>query len=224
MGFFHVRFGNPQPTQQLAQTHQIGSRLVRRMQIRLGHHLDQRHTAAIHVDQADIPFILRLPGILFHVKIVNMAANLPPVIHQKIQVSAAADRHIILGDLIPPREIGIQIILPIEERVHINMGIHGQTKNQRLFHHRFIRARQRPRLTGAGRTDIGIRGIPPGIRLAAAEGFRYRVQLDMGLKPDYHFIISHRLFLPLAKHCRFYSTPVVSAGGLFKRIGSPQNF
>ena len=58
----HIRLRDAQPAQQLAQAGEILSGFVRRAQVGAGDHFDQRHAAAIEIDQAHPALVDRLPA------------------------------------------------------------------------------------------------------------------------------------------------------------------
>ncbi len=71
VAFFHVRFRDPQPAQQLAQADQVLGGFIGGAQVGLGDHFHQRHAAAVEIHQPLAAGILGLAGIFFDVQLVD---------------------------------------------------------------------------------------------------------------------------------------------------------
>ena len=187
--FFHVRFGDAQPAQQLAQADQVLGGFVRGAQVRSGDHLHQRNAAAVEIDEAAVVGCLGLTGILFDMQLpdahpadVGLFIRGSRCRNRQVEIAAFCQGLVELGDLVPLGQIGVKIILAVKKRERADLGMHGMRQQNTFFHHRFIENRQHARQPAAHRADIGVGRIDPGISLAGAKDLGDGVQLDVGFQ------------------------------------------
>ncbi len=198
MGFFHIRFRDADPAQELAQADQVLGGFVGRAQVGPGDHLDQRHAAAVEIDQAATVLVLGLTGVFFQVQLGDVDppdVSLTAALHRHIQVAAARQRHVVLRDLVAFGQVGIKVVLAVEEGDRLDLGVHGCRQQDAFFDHRFVQHRQHARQTGADRADIGVRLVIPRICLAGAENLGGGIELDMGFEANDGFVIGHGIQL-----------------------------
>jgi len=104
------------------------------------------------------------------------------------------ERLIILRDLVTLWQVGIKIILAVEDALFRDRAFHrqrypGQVTNSLAVHHR-----QRPRVRQAYRADARV-GPAAELHAAAAEHLALCRELHVDLKSDYRFVF--HLVLPL---------------------------
>jgi len=99
---FHIRLGNAEPAQELAQADEILRRLVGAAQVRVGHHFDQRHATAVEVDQAAAVLGFGFSGVFLHMQLGDphpahvRAAIRPAGWHGYVHIPAFAHRQVVL--------------------------------------------------------------------------------------------------------------------------------
>ena len=111
---------------------QEGARFFGRAKIRLGHHFQKRHAAAVVVHHG----VLRLvdgarmhqpPGVLLHMRPVDADISLQSIIPQDHDVALGSQGKIVLADLEALGEIRIVVVLAVEERLLLNGAVEGET-------------------------------------------------------------------------------------------------
>ncbi len=205
VGFLHIGFRDADPAQDLAQADHVLGGLVRRAQVGRGDHLDQRDAAAVEIDQSAVVLVLGLAGVLFEVQLRDgdpADVGLPASLHRHVQVTAARQRHIVLGDLVALGQVGVEIVLAVEERDRLDIGVHGSRQQDAFLDHGFVQHRQHARHTAAYRTDVGVWLVIPRIRLAGAEDLGGGVELDMGFESDDGFVFGHEYLLASSFHAQ----------------------
>jgi len=165
--------------------------LIGAAQVRAGDHLDQRHAAAVEVDQPAPVLVFGLAGVFFDVQLGDADAARVALRHGQVHVAAIADRHVILRDLVALGQVGVKVVFAVEERQRAQFGVHGMRQQGRLFHHGLVENRQHTGQTGADRADVGVGWVEPGVGFAGAEDFGGGVELDMSFQPDDNFILGH---------------------------------
>ena len=115
---------------------------------------------------------------------------------EQVHIATLADRLVKLGDLVTLGQVGVEVILAVEEGTGIDLSVHDGCQ-QRAFFHRFrVQDRQYARKPTAHRANVSVRFRAPGIGFAGAENLGFGIQLDMGFEPDDHFIRFHHATSP----------------------------
>src|ERR1700730_17634749 len=96
----------------------------------------------------------------------------------------ADDRALILRDLVALRQIGIEIILAVEDRAQVDLGLKAQSRAHRLGHAFLVNDREHAGHRGVDERDIAVRLIAEPGR-GAGEQLRIRYDLDLDLHPDH---------------------------------------
>ncbi len=184
----HVAVVDANRHQNLAQPAEELAGLGGRAQIRFGHDLEERDTAAIEVQVGPAvgirkAFVQGLAGILFEVRPGDPD---PPRLagHLVLDAPAGGDGPFVLRDLISLREVRIEVILAREDRHRVDLAIEGVRDPDGEFHDLSVQHRQRARQPKAHGADIGVRWRPePGA--AAAEDLRLGQQLRVNLETNH---------------------------------------
>ncbi len=97
--------------------------------------------------------------------------------------SMLSQRLVELRNLVPLRQIGIEVVLAGKNRPLPHLAVQRQRGQRGKLHRPPIQHRQRPRQPQAHRADVRIRRRPEPVH-APAERLRLRQQLDVDLEPD----------------------------------------
>ena len=94
-----------------------------------------------------------------------------------------AERIPVLGDLVVLRHVGIEVVLPVEGRVPVDLAAEHHAGHDGELHRFPVHDRQGSRIPEAHGTHVRVR-FATRLQEAAAEHLRLRLQLDMRLQPD----------------------------------------
>ena len=137
------------------------------------------------VDAARAALVDQLRGVLLHVHAVDAHVA---------EMARRGKRDVVLADLVALRQVGIEVVLPVEDRPRRDLALEGHRDHQREVHRLRVRDRQRARVAEADRAGVRVRLVPERER-AAAEHLRPRPQLDVDLDADDRLVI-HRTGTP----------------------------
>jgi hypothetical protein len=98
----------------------------------------------------------------------------------------ARERLIVLRDLIALRQVGIEVVLPREDRVLVDAAAERQRRARAQFDGPAVQHRQRARQAEAHRAHVRIRRRAEAGR-TAAEDLRVGEELCVDLEPDDRF-------------------------------------
>ena len=193
----HPDVAHVERLQRRAELTQVRGGLLGRAHVGLAHALHQRHARAVVVDQRVVGLVdparraavRRLAGVLLHVDARDAD---PPrlAVDVDVQVAADADRQVVLADLEVLRHVGIEVVLPVEQRVRRDRAVERQPDLDDRRDRLGVRHRQRARMPQADRTDVGV-GLVAERVAAAAEHLRARGELDVTLQPDDGLQLGH---------------------------------
>ncbi len=117
----HVR--DVERLERRAQLGEVGARLLGRAHVGLGHALDERHAGAVVVDEGVLGLPDPSPGthvrglarVLLHVDARDADR---PSLAVDLDLEPPADAHgkVVLADLVVLRHVGIEVVLPVEQR------------------------------------------------------------------------------------------------------------
>ena len=105
----------------------------------------------------------------------------------------AHDRRFVLADLIALRQIGIEIILPVEHRFEIDLRFQSQPGADRLPHAFLVDHRQHARHRGIDQRDVAV-GRAAEFGGGAGKQLRLRGDLRMHFHADDDFPVAGRAF------------------------------
>jgi hypothetical protein len=133
----------------------------------------------------------RLRGVLLEVRANDPNGSIALALGHR-ERAARAQRNVVLGDLVALREVGIEVVLAVEERVLGDLAPQREPEFDRRFDRGTVRHRQRTRMREADGTGVGVRLASPS-RRTRAEHLRSRLQLHVDLEPDDRFpALAHR--------------------------------
>ena len=126
----------------------------------------------------------RLAGVLLHMDPRDADPALAAVGELDVEVTAHADRQVVLADLVVLRHVRIEVVLPVEQRARSDLAVQRQPDLDGVLDGLLVRHGQGARVTEADRAHIGV-GLGPELIEAAAEHLRGSGQLDVALQPDH---------------------------------------
>ena len=187
----------------LAEELEEAAGLLGRADVRLGDDLDERRAAAVEVDErvlgardppAGAADVDRLRGVLLEVRAddADLAVAVRPG-HD--EAPARGERDVVLGDLVALRQVGIPVVLAVEERPLGDLAAEREAEPHRPLDRLAVRHRQHAGVREADRAGARVLVLAPDV-LAAAEHLRPRLQLDVDLEADDRFpAVPHRVCL-----------------------------
>ncbi len=201
----HVHVADAELAQRHAQQVQPLARLLGRVDVRLGDDLGQRRAAAVVVDDRRIRAV-DAPGLPHVHQLGRVLLEVDAVQAHVAQMTAAAQRDVVLGDLVALGEVGIEVVLAVEDRPRGDLAVERQTHHQPVVDRLRVDGRQRARKPEADRARARV-GLLAEAQLAAAEHLRVRVELDVDLQADdglelRHMRGSHRTRSPARARAR----------------------
>ena len=163
--------------------------LLGRAHVGLGDDLDQRRAAAVEVDDrrvgaVDAPAradVDELGRVLLEVHAVDAHVAQPP---------AAAQGLVVLADLVALRQVGIEVVLAVEDRPRRELAAQRQPDHQAVVDRLGVGHRQRAGQAEADRAGARVRRLAER-QLAAAEHLRPRAELDVDLQADDGLVVGH---------------------------------
>ena len=187
----HVAVAGAEIAQDRAQFAQIDPGLLGAAQIGLGDDLHQRDAGAVQIDigQGRMLVVQALAGVLLEMQPGDADLAHRPVGHVQTDPAVADDRLLVLRDLIAGGQVGIEVVLALEDAVQIDLGGEAKPGLDRLLDAMAVDDRQHPRKRGVDRRNLGI-GLGAEIGRRPGKQLGLRDHLGMDLEPD------HRLPLP----------------------------
>ena len=189
IALLHIAIAGAEIAQDLAQLGHIGLRLLGRAKVRLRDDFHQRDTGAVQINKGIVRILImdRLAGILLQVQPLDPdhdRLGLPRHIDDNLALTH--DRFGELADLVALGQIGIEIVLPIETRLAVDLRLQAQPGPNRLRdafaiddgeharHGRIDKAHMRVRLAAKS-------GRGPGKKL----GLRIDLRVDLHTDDDF---------------------------------------
>ena len=153
---------------------QIGLRVGRRADLRLGDDLHQGHAATVEVDQAPARerspsgyFVEQLAGVLLQVEPMD-AHGVP---RRQGDAAPLGQGLVVLADLVALGQVGIEVVLACEHRPPPDFAAEGQRQPYGQIDRVLVRHRQRARIAETDRADEIVRFGAEAV-LATAEHLR----------------------------------------------------
>ena len=121
---FHVAVVHAKRHQDFAHTREALRSVGRRPQIRFGDDFDERDPAAIEVERGGavgvgLAVVQRFAGVLLHVDPRDADHRCPGACPQ-FEPAAGRDRLLVLRNLVPLRQVGIEVVLAREDRSRLD--------------------------------------------------------------------------------------------------------
>ena len=96
-------------------------------------------------------------------------------------------RDVVLADLVALRQVGVEVVLAVEDRARRDLALERRGDHQRVADRLLVGHRQRPGMAEADRAGVDVRLVAERQR-AAAEHLRPRRELDVDLEPDHGLV------------------------------------
>ena len=103
------------------------------------------------------------------------------------QLPAQAQRDVVLGDLVALGEVGIEVVLAVEDRARRDLAAQRHPHHDPVDHGLGVGHRQRAGQAEADRAGARV-GLLAEAQLAAAEHLRAGLELDVDLEADDGFV------------------------------------
>src|SRR5436305_4128901 len=94
------------------------------------------------------------------------------------EMTAPADRYVVLGDLVRLRAVGIEVVLAVEDRPRRDLAVERESDHHPEVDRALVEHRQRAGKREARGAGVDVRRIAER-QLAAAEHLRPRLELDV---------------------------------------------
>src|ERR1019366_1161127 len=120
--------------------------------------------------------------------------------------ATAAQRHVVLRDLVALRQVRVEVVLAVEQRALGDLAAERQPDHQPVVDRTLVDHRQGPRQAEADRAGVDV-GLISERELATAEHLRARSQLDVDLQPD-HRLVCHTAHPPPPRRAGLPSKPI----------------
>ena len=193
IAFLHVAVARADIAQDGAQLGDIGLGLVGRAQVRLGDDLHQRHARAVEIDEAHgrVLVVHRLAGVLLQMQALDADADLFGRRQVDRDLALADDRMLVLADLVALRQVGVEVVLAVEDRALVDLGVEAEPGANRLAHAFLVDHWQHARHRRVDQADMGVRLAAEGGR-GAREQLGVGRHLRMDLETDHDFPVAGR--------------------------------
>ena len=205
---FHVAVTDIQVFERALEFLKESPGLRRRAQIRLGHDLDERCTGSVEVHRRSVgnTIMNRLPRVLLEVNATNSDRPCLAVRSHRNN-PLGGQRFGELRDLIPLREIGIEVALPCEDAHLVHLASQTERRDDRQIDRFAIEHWQGPGKAQADRTYLAV-GFSTESGPIRAKKLFGRAELHVHLQAD-HQLPCHSPSLPNRHPVLLISIPVL---------------
>jgi hypothetical protein len=145
--------------------------------------------------------VQRLAGVLLQVQAFDADRLRPAVGQIDDDLALAHDRLLVLRDLIAEWQVGVEIILPREDGMLVDLRLQREPRAHGLAHALLVEHRQHARHGRVDEAHLRV-GRRAEIRRRAREQLRLRDRLGVHLEPDHHFPVA-RPSLQKIRHLSF---------------------
>ena len=186
--------------------------------IRFGDHFNQRCAGPVEINASHAKEILvqGLAGIFFKVSVMNAHSLGLAVLQINVDIARADNRAFQLGGLVALGQIRVEVVLPLEYRTTLDLGVHCQTKHHRIAESLLVGHRQR-----AGHGQVNGIGLSVGLGAVSGAGAGKNLglggELNVNFQPDHNIPLHTRS--PVPGLLRFTLVPV---GHLLELMGGVQ--
>ena len=176
---------------------EVQVRLVRASQVRLTHDLDQRHTAAVQVDQG-----LVLTDVLFGVHgfarvLFEMNPHQPDAAGRlavlQVDVPALDERLLVLRNLVPLGQVRVKVVFPRKHGVAVDAPVHGKPHPDGVIDRFSVQHGEHSGHAETNGANVRVR-LGTELRAAPTKDLGLRQQLGVNFETDDRFVV-HFLFL-----------------------------
>ncbi|OPZ80038.1 MAG: hypothetical protein BWY79_00031 [Actinobacteria bacterium ADurb.Bin444] len=149
--FLHIHIGYVELLQQVAQLGEVGPRLFGSEYIGLAHDLHQRRAAAIEIHHGVIgpgnapvgaARVHQFGGIVLQMRSGDAHAVHAPILQLHVEVPTEAQGEVVLRDLVTLGQIGIEVVLTVEDGVRGDLTVKGQPDLDGVLHRPLVQGGQ----------------------------------------------------------------------------------
>ena len=145
-------------------------------------------TVQVDATRTREPLVHRLARILFKVRTSDADPLARAIVLHHVERAFGHDRQLVLADLVALRQVRVEVVLPGENGLRLNLAVQSQSPLYRQFHRLPAQHRQRARKSQAHRADVGVRRIA-NFHRTGTENLCARGELAMDFQPDNHLIL-----------------------------------
>ena len=211
IALFHVAVAGAERHNDGFELLHIGRRFERGPDIRLGDDLHQRDAGAVEIDIGGVwrHVVNGLARILFQMQTLDahregIGRIAMRRLHIHLDLALADDGKIELRDLIALRQVGVEIVLPVEAGVFVDLRLQAEAGTHRLLDAFAVDHGQHAGHRGINQRDIAVR-----VRAKACRGTGKQLRLggDLGVNLEAHHqfpvpgLALQRIGRPLAHQC-----------------------
>ncbi len=128
----------------------------------------------------------RLARVLLHVDALDPDLAGDARLHVDQHLALADDRVLVLADLVALRQVRVEIVLAVEDRLEVDLRLQPQPRAHRLFDAVAVDHRQHSGHRRVDQADIGV-GLCPESGRGAREQLGFARDLGVDLHADHHF-------------------------------------
>ena len=186
---FHVAIVHADRQEDGAEPLEALCRISTGPQVRLGNDLDERHAAPVEIKvglsiRIWEPFVERLPSVLFQMH-PNDAYPTLDAVDAIVEAALSRQRLLILGYLIPLRQVWIEVVLAREDRGALDRAAEGKRSSDRILDRALVEYWERPRQAQTNGADMRVGGgaecrAAPAKELGLSEKLRVDFEADDG--------------------------------------------
>ncbi len=181
IALLHVAVAGPEIDQDGSDLLDVSHGFFRGTDVRTRHDLHQGRAGAVQVDIAlgRRQVVDQLARVLFQMQALDADVEEGAVLGLHLDDTLADDREIELADLIAGRQVGVEIVLPVELAAPVDLGVEAQAGADGLFDAVFVQGRQH-----AGKAGVDQRHLFVRPRAEADGGARKQLGLRRHLGVD----------------------------------------
>src|SRR6201746_1596312 len=153
--------------------------------MRFGDDLHQRDAGAVEIDIGAVGMLVvqALAGVLLHVQSLDADTDGFAILHVEIDLALADDRVLVLADLIALRQIGVEVVLAVEDAGQVDLRLQAEAGAHRLLDAFGVDDRQHAGHAGVDEADLAV-GLGAERGRGAGEQFGFGEYLGMDLHAD----------------------------------------
>ena len=180
VALLHVSVAGAQVDQDRPQLLHVGGRLLRTAHVRPRDDLHQRGAGPVEIDEGEIGVLIvqALAGVLLQVQPLDPNREGRAVVALDDHLALADDRMGELADLVALRQVRIEVVLPVEAALQVDLRLQAQARADRLLHAAAVDHRQHPRHRRVHQADLLVR---PRSEADGGAGEQLGVRGDLGV-------------------------------------------
>ena len=124
---------------------------------------------------------------------LDLSLNLSLSLNLDLDPPIAAERQLVLADLIALGQVGVVVVLARKDRGRVDGAVQGQPSQERLLDRGPVDHREYAGQRHAHRADVRVGRRGRVIRAARAEHFGTGLELGVDFQPDDGFVSGHGL-------------------------------